>query len=506
MADLKVKISYERQKMQEYLTQVNDFFLGNFGLAKKKEKYLLKYDSESKEQYARRKEISCFYNFFRPMILLSASKPFSHKVSYGKDFPEKLEPFKYNFSDEGEGVLKFSFDVFVSALKNSGCGIAIDYNDNEKRPYSIMVPLNDIIGLWKKRDGSGKSYIDRVQFLMRNIGYNEGQSSEVYSEKLIEMIHPNIVRTYKVTEESNFNSEVNYVATERNRDIFGSFRNSIVVDNNYEEKKLDGFQRLPFHYFHASETQKKEYTLLSPPPFYDLSCLNKSHYNKQSDQDNIISISRYGLFFATGVNESEIKLMKDNKVDLGPFSILVSSNEQAKFGFAEHSGQAIKAGMEDILKVERSMTNLLSEFLNKKSIMETATEKTINEKNKNLFSVFLANVLEEKISDCFRDFMTFLNIDNKTEYGSLLSFSKDYDSAAVELRIQTLLKSRMIGDISLETFLEELQALGGLSSDVDISDEKKRVEAEDELALNPLDPEGNEKPEDDALQKNPKNS
>ena len=135
------------------------------------------------------------------------------------------------------------------------------------------------------------------------------------------------------------------------------------------------------------------------------------------------------------------------------------------------------------------MVSLLSDYMQKKVVQETATEKSINEKEKILYSVYLANQLEEIISKCLYDFANYLNI-QMPENKVLVSFSKAYDPIDTKLKLDTLIKMRERGDLSLETFINQVSSLEIFSEDIDEKEEKERVESELDLSPdNPIDPD-----------------
>lgn len=487
-----ISYSQERKDIDGMIRTIDDVFGGNFFIKKDISKYLVQAPGEENDQFKRRSKKSVFYNFLKPIIRLAAERPFSNKITYSDNFPKQFEPLKKNFDGLGNGLLFKAFESFQTGIKHASIGFVADFDNDSRMPFARAIGAKDIIGIWKKIMSDGSYYYERVQFIVRNNSIRELQDEfgnvksfeEVKRSKIIELIHPNIMRTYNVVKE-------NYINTDK-----ASFECELI-----EEIELTGFDKIPFHLFTTEQPVSSEYTIKIIPTFYDLAQINLSHYNKQSDQDNIMTVSRYAILCATGVTEEDFEdkvLKKGKNKIIGPFSLLMFSNPTAKVFFAEHKGNAIAAGQNDIIKTEKAMTSLLKDYLQRQVIMETATEKNLAEKHQNLYTIYLANKLEQTLTKVFVDFAKYMGITiDDTE--NLLSFSRDYSAAETSKKIDSLLELRKMGDISQVTLLNELAALGNFSGEFDPEDEKERIATEDgentnpnnePSALNENDPEG----------------
>ena len=467
-----IEYSSERKAVEEFLNLIDDVYGGNYFIKKDVQKYLRKAPGEETDAYNSRAKIAVFYNFLKPIIRLASERPFSNKVTYSENFPKEFDTLKTNFDGLGNGLLFKAFETFSLGIKHAFVGVASDYDNEEKKPFARIIPARDIIGIWKKVNSDGSYYYERVQFIVRSISVEEVYSplgvlegfKEVNRAKIIELIHPNIMRTYPVDKEKTMK---NGFAFEVNPDLS-------------TEETLDKFKKIPFHLFTTEQPIDSQSTIKIIPTFYDLSLINLSHYNKQSDQDNIMTVSRYAILTASGVTETD---MKNNfkptgkKEVLGPFTFLLFENPNAKLGFAEHTGKAIEAGQNDIIKTEKSMISLLKDYLQRQVIMETATEKNIAEKHQNLYTIYLANKLEQVLTKVFMDFATYMGIEIK-DTESLISFSRDYSAAETAKKIEAIIKAREIGDLSTESFLSQLSSLNVFSGDFDPKAETERIARE----------------------------
>lgn len=460
----KFKLSDERIAIDKSLVLIQDLYDGNYSIDKKRKTYLKRYPGEDDDQYKRRSECSTFYNFLKPSILTSAEKPFASTETYTDDFPSELEGVKTDFDSNRSSLFKFAFNTFVKTLKDGFVGLLSDYDQEKDLPFCRLIPAKDIVGVWSRSDGRGKHIYSRVMFLVRKKSLEvsgAGESSEyreMSSNTLFDLEHPNIVRRYNVEKIYSNHISANFI----------------------DEKRLEGFDKLPFHLFKAEEARSPEKQIEIIPPFFDLAKLNLSHYNKQSDQDNIMTVSRFAIFYATGLSPDDQEKnfgKKTGKKSFGPFTVFASTNGDAKFGFAEHTGKAIQAGQNDLMKVEKSMTSLLKDYLQKETF-ETATEKTINEKRKSLHIYNLAVKLEKVLSEIIKEMAVYLKKPLKDNIGNLVAFSKDYSAIEVSKKIDALIKMRQGGDLSLPTFLREMDNLNVLSGAFDPDKEKELIEQE----------------------------
>ena len=488
--------SKTRRKLQKGIELINDLYEGNYSLDENKEKYLFKFPAESDENYERRKQRSVFYNFLEPLINLASERPFSSEVTYIEEFPEEFEKFKLSFSSSGASLLKTSNDILVSALKYGSVLVVSDYDEEAECPYARIIPIEDVIAV-ESGYSSGESFIQKVQFIVRKIelikettgGENAQEKFVEYERsKIISMEHPNIIKEYSIDNED--------LVSITNNKLIGSFGGSV---SNYlneikatliNEKTLEGFEKLPVNIFQAGKLKDQSDLIGVIPPFYDLAKLNVSHFNKQAECDNLISVSNFAILCFAGFTEQDIENLKskDKKITLGPNSVVMSESSDTKVYYAEHSGGSIQSSQSDILKTEKAMVSILTRYL-ERTTMETATEKNLDEKNKRLFLVYLANILEKIVSNILRDFAIYTGYNRPLPDTNLLSFSADYDPQNTKLKIDALIEARKIGDLSLGTFLAELSSNKIFSSSFVPQEEEEKLSAEAidfELDNNPL--------------------
>jgi len=134
------------------------------------------------------------------------------------------------------------------------------------------------------------------------------------------------------------------------------------------------FGGVPLRTYHITET---DLNFSSKPTHEGLADANLEHYQKKSDQDNILHHTRVPFMFGAGFGEDERGI-----VVVGSSRAVFSKNENADLKYVEHGGTAIDSGAQDIEKVERRMEVLgMQPFINRGGTT-TATERGIDEADK----------------------------------------------------------------------------------------------------------------------------
>ena len=474
---MRFKYSFDRRSVHDALNIIDDIYSGNFSIENTVTTYLKKFAAETQTQFDRRLDTSVFYNYLKPIINVAAEKPFNQAVTYQDEFPEDLEYLKNSLDASGNPDIKTCLNIMTNGLKHGFCLLFPDFDSEDSRGFIKVVKATDVIGVWGRPLSDGNYHIERAQFFVKLTELEEkgvtvsedgvrqeserAEFEEVNYHYVYDFVHPNIVRKYSVTDE---NVDYRNEALEVNTELV-------------EEVVLDGFDKLPIYLFTTNDSIRDDSLINIPPPFYDVAKINLSHYNKKSDQDSILAVSRFALLFANGISQEESQQIFTDKdgssKGFGPNSLIVSSNPDAELKFVEHSGKAISAGFEDLKETEKYMIAPLNSYLERR-VFETATEASINDRNSRLLVHHLAQVLEKIIQSCLFDISKYQGV-SVNEDALAVSFSKEFDPKDFQIKVKTLLDTRKTGDISGKTFLEELKNLGCISENIDIEDEQKRI-------------------------------
>ncbi|MER9652480.1 DUF4055 domain-containing protein [Mesorhizobium sp. M0152] len=217
------------------------------------------------------------------------------------------------------------------------------------------------------------------------------------------------------------------------------------------------------------------------PPFLDLAWKNVEHWQSGSDQRNILKYARFPMLAGSGVKLPPKKpgQKQEPVATLGPNSLLITEDPQGKWYFVEAEGKAIEAGQKDLDRLVAEMDELSMKPHQKGSGVITATSVKAGENRENSAVKNMALNLKDALERAFVfaeryrgavDTIRAPSVNVATEYDD--ETGKDSQS------VDSLLKVRVAGELTRETFWSELQRRGELSSSFDPVAEADALAAE----------------------------
>lgn len=209
------------------------------------------------------------------------------------------------------------------------------------------------------------------------------------------------------------------------------------------------------------------------PLLEDLAHLNVAHWQSSSDQRHILHVARVPILFATGWADAEDGAATQ---DIGP-NRLISQPVSATLAYVEHTGSSIKAGEEDLKKLEEQMSRMAMEPLMSRTGNVTATATAIDTAEANSTLADIAQGLKDAVEQLLVCTGAWLGIPpeqcGEATVNADFSLNMDDSAALVELT-----KARQFGDLSREAYLNELKRRNKLAADFDITADKVLVDAE----------------------------
>jgi hypothetical protein len=204
-------------------------------------------------------------------------------------------------------------------------------------------------------------------------------------------------------------------------------------------------------------------------PLEDLANINIAHWQSTSDQRAILTVSRFAMLALSGGSDDE------GKLTIGPNRWLWTQDPSARFYYVEHSGTAIGAGREDLVSLEQQMGEYGAEFLKKRPGDMTATARALD-------SAEATSPLQDvtrRFADAMNTAMYYHAAWMQLEDGGTVEVSTDFGPEQVNSDdLATLRETRKNRDLSLQTYLEELQRRGILPEELDVEEEMGRIEDE----------------------------
>jgi len=430
---------------------IEDLWGGTSTMRDAGRKWLPKEPKENDDVYKNRLDRSILFNAFKATIDRLVSRPFAQSVTIDKIEPEDnvLNLLENNVDGTGRNLTQFSREVFEAGLKYGLSHILVDFTnlpedvetkeDEDKiqpRPFFVHILPPNLI-FWNIETNS----VTRLPVL------TEIRIKEVSVEKVGENSNVEVIRIRVFKEHTwevwLFNSE------DETFDLEKSGVNTLGI--------------VPLTTFYVKRTGQ----LTADPPFEDLAWLNLGHYQSSSDQRNILRFARTGVLFGAGFAEEELE-----GIAWAPNSVIKSTNSEAKLTTVEYKGIAIKAGDEDLLRLEERMQLLGLQPLIERTAQSTATAKVLDEsKTVNDIQAWVRS-LENTLTSAYELAALWLQQDDEPlEDLKLNIFSDFFVSMHGTKDLEALIKIRGANHITAETFLREMKRRGILSETVEIEEE-----------------------------------
>lgn len=406
--------------------------------------YLPQWPNESDESYKTRLSTATLHPAFKRTIKVLAAKPFSKSVKLSDDMPVRIKDWLNDADLQGRNLQAFASVVFAECLAYGINGVLVDYPmvsgvntvADEKvagvRPYFVHYSPWNILG-WRTERINGADRL--IQLRLKE--YKVVPNGE-YGENTVEQIRVLTPGAWQLWQQ----------------------------DEKKEKWILDGegtttLKDIPFVMFYGNRTG----LMIGEPPLIELAYQNIEHYQSSSDQQTILHVARVPILTMIGANE-------DSNVTVGASSA-VKLPIGADMKFVEHSGAAIEAGRQSILDLEERMRQTGAELLLLKPGQVTATEIQSDDEGNKCDLQRATESAEDSLDQCLQFMADWIG----EQDGGSVDLFKDFGAASLsDASAQLLLTTATAGKISDVTLLNEYKRRGILSSDLDIEEEKERVD------------------------------
>lgn len=407
--------------------------------------YLPSEPAEDEVDYKRRLNRSTLFNGFRKTVKDMTGKVFRREIDLGKDVPTQIVDWCENIDLAGRHINVFARDAFYDAMVP---GIGFIFTDMPAalpgatlaqeqaagiRPYLCYIKVEDVLG-WKTENIAG--VVTLTQFRFKEIA----TVADAYVDIPVEQIRVLTVGGYEVWR----------VATDG-------------ADKGKWVKIAEGarsIKDIPIAPVYINRTGFMQ----AEPPLEDLADLNVAHWQSQSDQRNILHVARVPILFWAGKNDDDVLVV-------GPNSVARSSDPGAKLEWVEHSGQAIGAGDTDLKNLEQQMQTQGLALLIATPGGKTATGENLDNEKENSPLAMMANALGDAIEASFGFMAQYANLGD----GGSVTVNTDFGVTMDGVTVQQLLDMRNSGQISQETFLNEMKRRDVLSESVEVEAEIERT-------------------------------
>lgn len=215
------------------------------------------------------------------------------------------------------------------------------------------------------------------------------------------------------------------------------------------------------------------------PPVLDVADINLSHYRTSADLEHGRHWTALPTPYFTGLDA-------DSEITIGSGKAMIMKDPSSTAGFLEFSGVGLKSLEAARKEKEDQMAFLGARMLTDKSNgSENAEVTRINHSGEIAVLTDLARALSRGLTKAF---VYAAKWDNAPEDGIFIRINTDYINTYMSSGdLQSLTSAYQAGAISLDTYLARLQRGEIIPEDVDIDEEKEKIEQQKaEAAANEL--------------------
>jgi hypothetical protein len=406
---------------------------------------------ENDQQYLNRLNRSTLKNYFAWAVENHTGRVFNKPIVLSEDTDQTIKDYNKDLDLMGSNVNSFYREVFRDMLIKGISYVYVDYPRNEAdlsladeidadlRPYCVHL--------------KGEQVINAVPAMVNN---------------RVVLVRLHILETVEVP-----NGKWDTRRENRIRVLYPGYWELYALNNknNYEiiDEGETGLPYIPIVPLYG----KRIGFFTGESPLQNLANLNRAHWQSLSDQMNITHVARVPILFGTGFDNEDTLSIGANAAILGP--------TDSDLKYVEHSGAAIKSGMDELRDLEERMM-LESLELVSSGDRETATSRALDVSDANSSLQDLALRLQDMITKVNYIMMDWIGIQREGEAIVNTDFGLHLRDGSES---NILLKTRQNRSISLETFHRELKRRGLLSSDFNSEEDIQRLLDEKELMIDP---------------------
>lgn len=457
-------------KVAEQAELARTLMRGTKGMRAAGTKYLPKNAAESQEAYKIRLCRTTLFNAFAKTVGDMTGKVFDKPIVLDDNVPQQIKDFSEDIDLAGRHLTVFARDVFFDAMQAGVAYILVDMPpkvqtgtarpasiaDEKKagvRPYFVHIVAENLIG-WQSKTIAGVETLTQVR-IKECVTEPDGAFHEKQIEQ-IRVLEPGTWATWRKAQ----GSENKWVPHENGKTSLTEITLVAVYTNR------TGF-------------------MTGSPPLENLADLNVSHWQLDSDIQNIMHVANVPILFGSGMSE-------DTELKVGSSEMIRSSDPASTLQYVEHSGSAIGKAMERLKELEFQMQAMGLQLLVSQPGAKTATGEIRDDSKENSPLAMIAKGLGDSIEQAFGFMAKYIGLGD--DAGGEVEVNTDFGIAAsAAADVPQIISARAAGLISLETAWDELLRRGFLSDSFDSDEELVRVDAEADKeiermqAANPMD-------------------
>lgn len=410
--------------------------------------YLPQWPNEDDDAYGNRVKTATLFPAFGRTCEVLTGKPFSKPITLDDDVPTRIKEWSENIDLQGHNLHAFAAAVCFHAISYGLCGILVDFPTAEGlrtkadeaaagvRPYFVHIHAQSILG-WRAQRINGIQTLTQLRFL-EVVSVEDGQFGEKEIEQ-VRVLYPGRWEVWRESEKADASGKKDWIK---------------------HSEGVTSLQKIPFVPVYG----RRIGFMQGVPPLVELAHMNVEHWQSKSDQQTILHVARVPILFA--------KMLGDSPITVGAASAVKADDANADLKFVEHSGQAIKAGYDELLALEDRMRQVGAELLVIKPGNRTVAQ-TVSDNEAGMCS--LQRIIQDE-EDAIDQALQLMAEWVKEPEGGHIQIFNDFGVASLaEASLDLLREMNVDGTFSDESLFSEAQRRGVISPDRKWEDEKKRI-------------------------------
>lgn len=473
------------QTMQPKFMKLATVMSGSAALRKAGTEYTPRFSSETQAAYDDRLKKTHLTNILEDSILNVVARPFSEELTVveAESNPEYHEWSK-DIDREGTDINQFCREVFEVGTTYGLTFVMVDYPDiggrtltkgqaaqENVRPYFVHVKPMNVLA-YREAGVGGKKQCVYFKYCVHSYDYDE-DDNEVEVREIYEI---------KASTQHKLNSD-GKIAREAQVGFYKVYRKEGSKTYVLDREGPYTFDAVSVVVFRTGKQDEIDNTI--KPPFMDLCEANISHWNSSSDQNNILTRSRFAMYHFKGFKPNETEnadgQVEIEQIELGPDSVFFSHpDDNAEIETVTLPTTGIEHGWTHLDRLIEEMRIMGLDPLISKASSSTATGDAITDEKSNSALETWALTFAAVIEQAFKFAGAWHNLSDPTKIKIQINTRFGVTNKEIN-EIKTFQHMHSMGQISLRTLLLECQARQMFRPEFDVDQEIKLVNEENEI-------------------------
>lgn len=478
------EVSGDHAAMAPYWVMVETILDGAGAMRMAQTDYLPQFPNESNTDYTYRANNAKFTNIYADIVSGLAAKPFAEQAEVEEEgtSPRVVE-LSQDIDGRGNNLHVFASDVFFHGINYAISWILVDFTQakpnpdgrvlsaaqetkQKLRPYWVHVPARRVLAVYSATIAGKEEFVHLR--LEENVTERSG-----FSETLVEQVRV-FNREPIIDDDTGLAADYAPATYQLWRKTNGKW-----VGGDVLPVSIEIIPMVPF-----ITGRRKGGTWQFVPPMQDVAYLQVEHYQQETNLKGAKEQTAFPMLAGNGVTPATGAQGKPLPVPVGPKTVLYApmnadNGQHGEWTYIEPQATSLKFLAEDIKATEDQMREIGRQPLTATAGITVVTAALASQKASSAVQAW-AWGLKDALEQAYVIMDLWLKEANKTAVKIFTDFAIE---AGDEKGPTVLTEARKNGDLSRETYWEELQRRSILSANFDPEAEATRLEGEIEESV-----------------------